>query len=197
LARRSLHLETLTLKQQMVLPAKTLNELTKLLPDQNQLISFICTENQVLFHWQHAWFFSRVLDGVYPDTTKIIPTTFKTEMTLPTALLRDSIDRASLMSREEKSNVVQLTTLQSNLIEIASNTTEIGRVTEQLELSKFTGESLKIAFNSRFIMDVLRVIESEEVFIGFTGPMSPIILKPVDETDLIHLILPYRTTGKA
>ncbi len=196
LAKRTLHLDTLNSKQQLVLPSKTLSELTKLLPDQNQLISFICAEHQILFQWDNAWFYSRVLDGVYPDTSKIIPTQFKTEMVLPTAVLRDSIDRASLMSREEKSNVVQLTTLENQVIEISSSTTEIGKVTEKIELNRFNGESLKISFNSKFIMDVLRVIDSELVYIGFTGPMSPIIVKPEDETQLIHLILPYRTTGK-
>ena len=196
LAKRELNLDTITINQQMVLPAKTLNELIKLLPDQNQLISFICTENQVLFQWQNAWFYSRVLDGTYPDTSRIIPNQFKTELELPTSLLRDAIDRASLMSREEKSNVVQLITIDEGTIEISSNTTELGRVTERIEVNRFEGESLKISFNSKFIMDVLRVIESQNVFIGFTGAMSPIIVKPMDETNLLHLILPYRTAGR-
>ncbi|MOA15115.1 DNA polymerase III subunit beta [compost metagenome] len=86
-------------------------------------------------------------------------------------------------------------TLEDNTIEISSSSTELGRVTEQLEAAEFKGEPLRIAFNSKYMLDVLKVIDSEQLFIGFTGAMSPIIIRPVDHAFSMYVILPYRTTG--
>jgi DNA polymerase-3 subunit beta len=140
-------------------------------------------------------FYTRILDGTYPDTSKIIPQTFKTELVLDTKKVMDAIDRAYLMSREEKTNIVRLMTLEDGTIEISSSSTELGRVTEQLEPAEFNGEPLRIAFNSKYMLDVLKVIDSEQLFIGFTGAMSPIIIRPMDHAYSMYVILPYRTTG--
>ncbi|CAM4214813.1 DNA polymerase III subunit beta [Paenibacillus alkaliterrae] len=179
----------------VVISAKTLIELSKLVPEQNALIDIVVADNQVLFKLGNVLFYTRILDGTYPDTSKIIPQTFKTELVLDTKNVMDAIDRAYLMSREEKTNIVRLMTLEDGSIEISSSSTELGRVTEQLEAKEFNGEPLRIAFNSKYMLDVLKVIDSEQLFIGFTGAMSPIIIRPVDHAYSMYVILPYRTTG--
>ncbi|WP_123042653.1 DNA polymerase III subunit beta [Cohnella candidum] len=179
----------------VVISGKTLSELAKIVPDQNVMVDIVVAESQVLFKLGNVLFFSRMLDGTYPDTSKIIPTTFKTELVLNTKLLSDAIDRAYLLSREEKTNIVRLSTMEDGSIEISSSSSELGRVTEQLDASQLNGDPLRIAFNSKYMLDVLKVIDSEELFIGFTGAMSPIIIKPRDHDNSLHLILPYRTTN--
>jgi len=179
----------------IVISGKTLNELAKIVPDQNVMVDIVVAENQVLFKLGNVLFYSRMLDGTYPDTSKIIPQSFKTELVLNTKLLSDSIDRAYLLSREEKTNIVRLTTTESGGIEISSSSSELGKVTEQLGVVDMRGEPLKIAFNSKYMLDVLKVIDSEELFIGFNGSMSPIIIRPNDHDNSLHLILPYRTTN--
>lgn len=179
----------------VVISGKTLNELSKIVPDDHTHVDIFVADNQVLFKVGHVLFYSRILDGTYPDTSKIIPQHFKTELVLPTKKLTDAIDRAYLMSREEKTNIVRLVTSEDGTIEISSSSTELGRVTEQLEAKEMTGEQLRIAFNSKYMLDTLKVIDSEYLFIGFTGSMSPIIIKPTDHPHSLHLILPYRTTG--
>jgi DNA polymerase-3 subunit beta len=179
----------------IVISSKTLNELSKLVPDDNSPVEIVVADNQVLFKIGHVLFYSRVLDGTYPDTSKIIPQQFKTELVLHTKKLTDAIDRAYLMSREEKTNIVRLATQEDGTIEISSSSTELGRVTEQLDVKEFNGEPLRIAFNSKYMLDSLKVIDSEYLFIGFNGAMSPIIIKPNDYPHSLHLILPYRTTG--
>lgn len=178
----------------IVIAGKTLNELSKIIPDQNTRIEIVVADNQVLFKIDRVLFYTRILDGTYPDTSKIIPTNYKTELILDTKKLSDSIDRAYLLSREEKTNIVRLQTLEDGSIEISSSSSELGKVTEQMEVAQFTGEPLRISFNSKYMLDVLKVIESEQLHIGFTGAMSPIIIKPVDDTQSLYLILPYRTT---
>ncbi|TYP75335.1 DNA polymerase III subunit beta [Paenibacillus methanolicus] len=179
----------------VVIAGKTLAELSKLVPDDNTLVEIVVADNQVLFKIGHVLFFSRILDGTYPDTSKIIPQNFKTELVLHTKKLTDAIDRAYLMSREEKTNIVRLATQDDGMVEISSSSTELGRVTEQLEVKQFTGDPLRVAFNSKYMLDALKVIDSEYLFVGFNGPMSPIIIKPTDHPHSLHLILPYRTTG--
>jgi DNA polymerase-3 subunit beta len=179
----------------VVISGKTLSELAKIVPDQNVMVDIVVAESQVLFKLGNVLFFSRMLDGTYPDTSKIIPQTFKTELVLNTKLLSDSIDRAYLLSREEKTNIVRLSTTESGEIEISSSSSELGRVQDQLTATELKGEGLRIAFNSKYMLDVLKVLDSEELFIGFTGAMSPIIIKPRDHDNSLHLILPYRTTN--
>ncbi|MBW5448807.1 DNA polymerase III subunit beta [Cohnella sp. CFH 77786] len=179
----------------VVISGKTLSELAKIVPDQNVLVDIVVAESQVLFKLGNVLFFSRMLDGTYPDTSKIIPQTFKTELVLNTKMLSDAIDRAYLLSREEKTNIVRLSTMEDGSIEISSSSSELGRVTEQLEAVQLNGDPLRIAFNSKYMLDALKVIDSEELFIGFTGAMSPIIIKPRDHDHSLHLILPYRTTN--
>lgn len=179
----------------IVISGKTLNELSKIIPDQNTMVDIVVADNQVLFKIDRVLFYSRILDGTYPDTSKIIPTTYKTELVLDSKKLSESIDRAYLLSREEKTNIVRLQTLDNGSIEISSSSSELGKVTEQLELVEFTGEPVRISFNSKYMLDVLKVVESEQLHIGFTGAMSPIIIKPMDDTKSLYLILPYRTTN--
>ncbi|GKU77128.1 DNA polymerase III subunit beta [Paenibacillus sp. L3-i20] len=178
----------------IVISAKTLNELSRLIPDQNTLIDIVVADNQVLFKMDNVLFYTRILDGTYPDTSKIIPNVFETELVLDTKKVMDAIDRAYLMSREEKTNIVRLATMEDGQIEISSSSTELGRVTEQLEAKEMKGDPLRIAFNSKYMLDVLKVIDSEQLFFGFTGPMRPIIIRPMDHDFSMYVILPYRTT---
>ena len=196
LASRSATVELYDVRfSNIVISGKTLNELAKIVPDQNVMVDIVVSDNQVLFKLGNVLFYSRMLDGTYPDTSKIIPQNFKTELVLNTKALSESIDRAYLLSREEKTNIVRLITTDDGGIEISSSSSELGKVTEQLRVTEFRGEPLKIAFNSKYMLDVLKVIDSEELFIGFNGSMSPIIIRPNDHENSLHLILPYRTTN--
>lgn len=179
----------------IVIAAKTLNELYKLIPDQHAPIDIVVTDNQVLFKLDYILFYTRILDGTYPDTSKIIPSVFETEIVLDTKNLMDAMDRAYLMSREEKTNIVRLSTIDNGLIEVSSSSTELGRVTEQIEAIDYKGEQLRIAFNSKYMLDVLKVIDSEKIVACFTGAMRPIIIRPLDHDYCVYVILPYRTTG--
>lgn len=179
----------------IVISGKTLNELNKILPDENSLVDIVVSDNQVLFKLDRILFYSRILDGTYPDTTKLIPQSFQTELLVNAKLLTDAIDRAYLLSREEKTNIVKLVMLEDQSIEISSSSSELGKVTETIPVKSLTGDLLKISFNSKFMLDALKVLDSETIRIGFTGAMSPIILTPEENSNILQLILPYRTTN--
>ena len=177
----------------VVIPGKSLNELSKILADNSESIEIVITENQILFKAKHLLFFSRLLEGNYPDTSRLIPSESKTDIVLHTKEFLRAIDRASLLAREGKNNVVKLMTLQDQLIEISSNTPEVGKVVEEMKGISMDGEELKISFSAKYMMDALRAIEGNEIKITFTGAMRPFVIYPINDDSTLQLILPVRT----
>jgi len=177
----------------IVVPGKSLNELNKILPDDQTLVEIIVSDNQILIQIGSILFLSRLLDGTYPDISRIIPNKEKTRITIKTKKLLDAIERASLISKEIKNNVVKLITKEDGTLEITSASSEIGIVTEHVEVDEIRGESIRISFNAKYTLDALRSIDSDVIYIDFTGALSPFILKPSDHDNILHLILPVRT----
>lgn len=175
-----------------VIPGKSLQELNKILPDTNESVEIIIAEQQVLFKLNDVLFYSRLLEGNYPDTSRLIPTDSKTSVTVNGKSLLQSIDRASLLAKEERNNIVRFST-EDKMIEVSSNSPEIGKVEELVEAVKIDGEELKISFSAKYMMDALRAIDGQDIEIQFTGAMRPFILKSADDDSILQLILPVRT----
>lgn len=177
----------------IVVPGKSLTELNKIIEDNDEKITISVTENQILFQTKHLYFLSRLLDGNYPETSRLIPDQSKTIVYVKTKELLQAIDRASLLARENRSNVVKLQTKESNQLQITSNTPEVGEVVEELSTDGTEGEDLKISFSAKYVLDALKIIEEQQVKIEFTGAMRPFIIRPIDNDYILQLILPVRT----
>src|SRR5699024_11693219 len=96
--------------------------------------------------------------------------------------------------KEYRNNVVRYTKLERNTaIQISINSQEIGHVEEEMAVDSISGEELIISFSSKYMMDALKAIESDEVKIAFTGAMRPFVLRPANDEPIIQLILPVRT----
>lgn len=194
LASREIPVEESTIEfSSIVVPGKSLNELYKILDDTEETVDISITNNQIVFRTQHLYFLSRVLDGTYPETSRLIPDQSKTVLYINTKELLNTIDRASLLAKEDRNNVVRLTTKENKLIEITSNSPEVGRVAEEIAVQSIEGEELKISFSSKYMLDALKAIEHDEVKISFTGAMRPFIIRPVNNDQILQLILPVRT----
>lgn len=177
----------------IVVPGKSLNELHKILSDTEDPVEISVTNNQILFRTKHVYFLSRLLDGNYPETSRLIPDESKTVIYAKTKDLLNTIDRASLLAKEDRNNVVRLATKDSQLIEITSNSPEVGRVVEEMTVQSIDGEDLKISFSSKYMLDALKAIENDDVKIEFTGAMRPFIIRPANNDPILQLILPVRT----
>jgi DNA polymerase-3 subunit beta len=197
LAKKKINLQLSIEKEypQIVISGKTLNELNKILPDNHTNIDILIEDNLILFKINEVHFYSGLLNGSYPDTSKLIPQSFESQISIQTKQLIDSIERAYLLSREDKNNIVKLNMLENNTFEITSSSQSFGKIKEELTPTSMSGQLLKISFNSKYMLEALKVIESEILHMSFTGTMQPIIIKPENDDEMIQLILPYRTTN--
>ncbi|WP_060678553.1 DNA polymerase III subunit beta [Virgibacillus halodenitrificans] len=177
----------------VVVPGKSLNELNKILDDTEEPVEISVTNNQILFRAKNLNFLSRLLDGNYPETSRLIPEQSKTVLYAKTKELLNTIDRASLLAKEERNNVVRLNTQGDHVINITGNSPEVGTVSEEIVVQSMEGEELKISFSSKYMIDALKAIEYEEVKVEFTGAMRPFIIRPANEDPILQLILPVRT----
>lgn len=123
----------------------------------------------------------------------MIPNHSKTSFRLETKPLLHTLERALLLSQKGKTNIINLKSLGGHQLEITSVSPEIGKVTENIEAKQIEGEEMRISFNGKNVIDALKVIDSEEVQILFTGAMSPLVITPTDHDQSLHLVLPIRT----
>ncbi|MGO4961895.1 DNA polymerase III subunit beta [Jeotgalibaca porci] len=180
----------------VIIPGKSLTELSKIIEDQDT-IEMMVTQNQVLFKAENLYFYSRLLEGYYPDTNRLIPANSATELTINANDLLQATDRASLLSHEGKNNVIKLS-ISDNHVELSGNSPEIGTVEEELEYIEAKGDSLVISFNPDYLKDALRTFGHQNVIIGFTAPIRPFTVIPADDNteisqSFIQLITPVRT----
>lgn len=193
LALRKLKLEDEEIDDKnVIIPGKALSELNKIVSDSEEDINIFFASNQVLFKIGHINFISRLLEGNYPDTTRLFPENYETKIILDNSEFYHAIDRASLLAREGGNNVIKLST-DVGKVELSSTSPEIGTVKEDVSTDNVEGESLKISFNSKYMMDALKAIDNDEVQVEFFGTMRPFILKPKDDETVVQLILPIRT----
>lgn len=180
----------------IVIPNKSLDELAKILDTVNDNIDIYINPNKVLFKVNKILFQTRLLEGTYPDTFKIIPTTFMTEIEFNKEELLSAVDRVSLLSpkdRETNYNIIKLFLRPDRIVEISSTNTEIGDALEEVIPSgDVKGSGISIAFSSKYLVDSLKAFNSSEVKIAFSGEVKPFVIEGISDKNLLQLILPVR-----
>ncbi|MGX7025329.1 DNA polymerase III subunit beta [Vagococcus hydrophili] len=193
LSQRTITLNDVNTSFDIVVPGKSLQELSRSFKDEEEMVEISIMENQVLFKTEGMNFYSRLLEGNYPDTNRLIPTNFSTEIEFNVPELLSAIDRASLLSHEGRNNIVKLS-INSEQVIIYGNSPEIGNVEEALNYLKVTGEPIDISFNPDYMKASLKSFGAIDVVIKFISPIRPFTLQPNDdEINFIQLITPVRT----
>lgn len=195
LAQRKLDLPNVEGNYDFVIPGKSLTELARMLADYQDDVQLKITDNQVLFTFGQTQFYSRLLEGNYPDTTRLIPTDSTTTIQIDASTLLASVERASLLSHESRNNVVRLQVNPAeNMATLSSNSPDVGNVEEELSLSSLVGNELDISFNPDYLKDALRAFGSTEIKLSFTTNLRPFTLVPSEDAEhYIQLITPVRT----
>jgi len=176
----------------IIIPTKNLNEIVKLMNEDEENLEMHIFNNKVIFKFNTLTIMTRLISGTYPDTSKLIPEEFTLTMNVKLMDFFKAIDRASLLTNESDKNTIKFES-KGNTVLISSNIPEIGNVKETINVEKNNDENIKIAFNSKFMLDAVRVLESDEIELLFNGEFKPIIIKNPESDDLIQLILPIRT----
>jgi DNA polymerase-3 subunit beta len=179
----------------VVIPGKSLDELIKILELNLDEVLIHLNHKSILFEYGNILFQSRLLDGNFPETSRLIPVEFPIVIKFNKNDLFVAIDRAALLSsRETSASIVKLFLRNDNGVEITSNSPEIGKVVEEVTpVEKPIGVPIRIAFSSKYFLDALKTFNSDQVFVKFTGEIRPFVIEGEMDPGLIQLILPVRT----
>lgn len=172
-----------------IVPARSLNEISKLLGDEDKPIRINVGRNFLMVDIDNTKLTTRLLEGDFINYTQIIPTDFKTNVVLNKDQLLDALERASLLSRIDRNNLVKFE-IADKVMKLSSKS-EIGDIKENITIS-LNGNDLSIAFNARYFTEALRAVNDEFLKLKFTTAVSPCIITSNDTDEFLYLILPVR-----
>lgn len=174
---------------EVVIPGKTLNEVSKILEDVDDIVNITFTNNHILFNLEKTKIISRLLEGKFINYNSLLPQEHKLLVDVNRQELQNAIERASLMAKDGNTNLIKLDIQQDNLV-ITSNS-QLGKVREEMSI-KLQGDEVQIAFNSRYLLDVLKNIEDDEVVMKMTSGISPCVIEEKNSENAKYLVLPVR-----
>ncbi len=180
----------------MVIPARTLNELSRIISDEDEevLISIPSGRSQVIFHLKNVDVASSLLDGKFPDYQAIIPKSFATSTVAYTADLLRACKRAEIFARDVNYNAKVIVTPGESpsapgIVRLEATSVERGNADAVVDAA-VEGQNQEISFNVRYLIEVLSVIRDEQVVLESNGPAAPGLIKPAGREDFIHVIMP-------
>ena len=177
----------------VIVPGKSMNELDKLLSKADNKMTVRFSKSQIFFEVGDTTLVSRLLEGEFINYKHIIPSDKTTEISVERRVLMASAERAALLAKEGRNNLVKLV-IDDEKIEMTSSA-DIGEVNEIIPVEK-TGNDLQIAFNSKFLIEALRAIQEDQVKIELTTAVGPAVIRSSKENDsFIYLILPVRISN--
>jgi len=178
----------------VVIPARALAELARILTDTDDPVDLVLAQarNQVLFHLEGVDLVSRLIDGQFPNYQQVIPTGHSTRAVLDREALLKAV-RLSALIASNSANVVKLRVEDSNsdAVTVAA-AADVGDTEGEVEAA-IEGDALTIAFNARYLQEALQNVRAEQVALEFSGPLSPGVMRPLDDEGYVHVIMPVRT----
>ena len=177
--------------KKVVVPGKTLSEISKILPgDMDKDVNIFFTDKHILFEFEQTVVVSRLIEGEYFNIDQMLSSDYETKVKINKKELLSCIDRATLLVKEgdKKPVIINIT---DTCMQLKMNST-VGSMDEEIDITK-EGKDLMIGFNPKFLIDALRVIEDEEVDLYMVNPKAPCFIRNAEES-YIYLILPVNFT---
>lgn len=172
-----------------IVPGKTLSEVMKLIDEEESDVSLGVGKRHIVFEVNGYSIVSRLLEGEFLDYKSAVPASFATTVRVSTKTLMSSIDRTSLLITDRLKSPVRCI-FDDNTIKISS-ITSLGTANDKIS-AQIDGERIEIGFNNRFLIEALRVCDTDEVLIKLNSPVSPIIILPPEGESFLFLVLPVR-----
>ncbi len=176
----------------IIIPKKTIFELRKVLDDANGDVSISLNENKIKFTFNDLKIISKVIDGTFPDYTKVIPQNNNKNFKTNNNELKNAIDRVSAVAanEESKSKAIKLS-LEDNKLNLSVESQSKGSANEILDIS-YDGDKVEIGFNSKYIIDICNEVDGEEVDISLLDSVSPAIILDKTDENLFFVLMPMR-----
>lgn len=186
---RNMNISDKNIDVEVVIPGKTLNEISKILVSDDEEVTLYFEDKHILFDLGDSKIVSRLLEGQFLKYEQVFSSDYETKILVDRQQLLMSIERAALISREGKKNPIKIE-LDGDLMVITSNT-DLGTAREEIPIS-LEGKELVIAFNPRYLIEALKAIDEDKVCVQFISSLTPCIIKPEEGEYYKYLILPIR-----
>ena len=187
-AMTSLHTQNSDVEKRTIVQGKVLNELAKMAEETEKDITVSLTQTHLTVQVNDTRLTARLLDGNYIDYKRIIPQECKTRVLVDTAELLTITDRAQLIAREGNNSI--LMHFEGSTLTVSAESF-VGRSEDTMEVS-IVGDPIDIAFNPKYVINILRSVTDETVYLEFNSPISPCVIRPVQGDAYLYLIVPMR-----
>ena len=174
----------------IIIPAKTLQELLKIMGGPDDDIKIDANRRYVVFTTNGYTIMSRLIEGEFLNYKSVIPDGCRSKVVVDCKQFIDTIERASLIITERLKNPLRIT-FAKDKITVRCQTT-LGKVVDEFPPVKMEGDAVEIGFNNRYMLEALRNARSERVLLEINGPLSPVKMLPEEGKDFIYLVLPVR-----
>ena len=176
-------------KRDMVIPAKSLFEIAKLIEDADGFVKLVVNDKKLMIDLDHTKVITALLEGEFIQYEKIIPKEFGTTVTVNKEQFATCLDRVSLVSRISKNNLIKLD-FKEKMVTVSADAS-ISKVKENVAIS-LDGKDITIGFNDKYIADCLKVIGDEFIKVQMNNSVMPCVIVPVEGDEFLYLILPIR-----
>lgn len=178
--------------ESIICPARTLGEISRMLQDDDGEITLYTQGGMLMVSIEGMVIVSRLYQGEFIRKENVLPREFNTVVKLDRNELALSVERAAILIRGDKNNLVTLD-IHNGLVRISS-VSEIGNVTESVK-AETDGKDIVISMNAKYLLDSLRALDEENIILSFNGPVAPFILQNAEKKDSVYLILPVRNAA--
>ena len=176
----------------IIIPKKTIYELRKVLDDANGDVSVSLNENKIKFSFNDLKVVSKVIDGTFPDYTKVIPQKNDKNFKTNNNDLKNAIDRVSAVAanEESKSKAIKFC-IENNSLSLSVESQSKGSANEMIDVN-YSGDKVDIGFNSKYIIDICNEIDGDEISISLSDSISPAIILDKTDENLFFVLMPMR-----
>ena len=175
----------------MIIPSKVLNEISRnLVSDVPQEVKISLLNNQIMVVIDDVIIVSRLIEGKFPDYNKVIPAKFAVKCSVKAKELASAVERVALFSTEGDYSTVKMSIAQGQML-LTSSSADVGTGKEVLDCTT-EGDALNVAFNAKYLLDILKNVESEEVLLSMNTSLSPVCITTPEEDNYIYIVTPVR-----
>ena len=183
---------TSNVEKSIVVPSRSLSELSKLIDDTDEIINIYIDKYAIMVDLGDTKVTSRLLEGDYINYKQIIPVNYESFIIVNKANFEEALERATLLSKTSNSNYVKFDIKENNIL-LTSNS-ELGNLRENIPVT-LSGKDIVISFNPRYFLESLKSVNNDFVKLCFINPSTPCVIVPTEEDEFLYLILPVRVIG--